>query len=125
MQTVIIDTDIAIDYLRGISYTKELLFPLWEDNTVYLSILSVYEMYAGMIDKEKEDTENFINACNIEFITSEIARKGGELYRYYRKKGITLQSIDCLIFATAIIKGHKVATRNINHYPDKEILYSF
>ncbi len=30
MQTVLIDTDIAIDYLRGREYARDLLFSLWE-----------------------------------------------------------------------------------------------
>lgn len=124
MQTVLIDTDVAIDYLRGLPYAKELMLYLWDSNTSYLSILSVYELYAGMRDDELEDTENFIHACNIEPITLEITKKAGELYRHNRTKGITLTSIDCLVYATAIIRGHKAATRNKDHYPDKKVLFS-
>ena len=122
MQNVIVDTDIAIDFLKGSSYAKDIMFELWESNNALLCILSVYELYAGMREHEKDDTDNFISACNIEFITSEIAREGGMIYRYYRKKGITLTSIDCFISATAQIRKCKIATRNINHYPQKELL---
>jgi len=125
MQAVLIDTDIAIDYLRGESFAKDLILPLWKSNTAYLSILTVYELYAGMRESEREGTENFINACNIEPITIKIAEKGGETYRHYRRQGITLTSNDCLINATAIIKGHKIATRNKDHYPDKKILWKY
>ena len=62
MQTVLIDTDIAIDYLRGHKEAIELIAPLWEENRAFLSILSVYELYAGMREKEKDDTEVFIRA---------------------------------------------------------------
>ena len=123
MQNVIIDTDVAIDYLRGIQYAQELIIPLWEGNTAYLSVLSLYELYAGMRENEKEDTTNFINACNIDQVTQGIAVKAGELYRHYRKSGITLDSIDCLIAATAMIKKYKVATRNVKHYPDERLHY--
>lgn len=123
MQPVMVDTDVAIDYLRGIPYAKELITSLWENNTAYLSILSVYELYAGMKEKEREDTDNFIDACKIDFVTLKIAQKGGELYQYYRGKGITLTSIDCLIAATAIVNGRKIATKNVEHYPDKELLH--
>ncbi len=125
MQTVIIDTDIAIDYLRGDKAARDLIFSLLDDAMAYLSIISVYELYAGMKETENEDTENFINACNIEPVTVEIAKKAGELYRKYRKQGITLTSLDCLINATAIIKGHKIATRNKDHYPNREIVHKF
>lgn len=123
MQSVLIDTDIAIDYLRGMPSARDLILPLWKSNKAYLSILTVYELHAGMREREKEDTENFINACNIEPVTIEIAKRGGEIYRHYRKHGITLTSTDCLINATAVVKGYKIATRNKEHYPDKKMLW--
>jgi len=78
-----------------------------------------------MKDNEKDDTENFITACNIEPVTIETAKRAGELYRKYRALGITLTSLDCLINATAIINKHKIATGNKSHYPNKEIIYKF
>lgn len=125
MRTVLVDTDIAIDYLRGLPYASALLLSLWEEGTAYLSILSLYELYAGMKESEEEATENFIKACNVEPVIIETTQKAGELYRRYRGKGITLTSIDCLIGATALLRGHKVATRNKNHYPEKGILFHF
>lgn len=35
----------------------------------------------------------------------------------------TLTSTDCLINATAIVKKHKIATRNKEHYPNKKMLW--
>ena len=124
MQTVLVDTDIAIDYLRGCPYARELMLGLWDGNAAYLSILSVYELYAGMRDSELEDTENFVNACIVESVSIEITRMAGKIYRRYRKEGVTLSSIDCLVHATAAIGGHKIATRNAGHYPDKKMLLS-
>src|SRR4030066_97910 len=124
MQTVIVDTDIAIDYLRGDQYANKLMLSLWDRNTAYLSILSVYELYAGMRDDEAEDTEDFIDACIIEDVPIDITKKGGETYRLNRKKGATLTSIDCLVYSTAAIRGHKIATRKKDHYPEKKILFS-
>jgi hypothetical protein len=123
VQTVLVDTDIAIDFLRGIPYSKDLLKGLWEKNLAYLSVLSVYELFAGMRDKEKEDTGDFIRGFNLEPVDQEIAIRGGELFRGYRRKGITLTSVDCLIMATALQKKHKIASRNISHYPEKAILF--
>lgn len=122
MQTVMIDTDIAIDFLRGSTKARELIVPLWQSDTAYLSLLSVYELYAGMQPKEKEITENFIRACRIEPLTLNITQQASECYQSYRKQGITLTAIDCLIWATAKTNHHKLATRNIKHYPDKNIL---
>jgi predicted nucleic acid-binding protein len=122
MPSVLIDTDIAIDYLRGSEDAAHLLEQLWNDDLANLSILSVYELYAGMRTTESDDTENFINACSINQVTMQIAKKAGELYRHWRAKGITITSIDCFIAATASLNKHKIATRNKAHYPEKDLL---
>lgn len=124
MPVVLIDTDIAIDYLRGEQSIMPLVNSLWQDGNAALSVMSVYELVAGMRDKEKPVTMNFIAACSVLEVTEEIAAKGGELYRKYRGKGITLAPLDCLIAATAMVKGCKVATRNVKHYPEKGILFA-
>lgn len=123
MPVVLIDTDIAIDYLRGDSGVQPLLHRLWQVGSAALSALSVYELTAGMREKEKSATLNFIAACSVMEVTPEIALKGGDLYRKFRAQGITLAPLDCLIAATALVIGCKVATRNVKHYPDKGILH--
>jgi predicted nucleic acid-binding protein len=123
MPTVLIDTDVAIDFLRGIPYAQPLLAGMWADGQAVISVLSVYELAAGMKEREKAATRNFIDACEIEPVTTEIALKAGELYRRFRSKGVTLTSLDCLIAATALVKGYKVATRNVKHYPEKGIVF--
>ena len=79
MPGVLIDTDIAIDFLRGAAYTQPLMGGLWSDGQAMISVLTVYELTAGMRDAEKVVTHNFIEACGVEPITPEIAFKGGEL----------------------------------------------
>lgn len=125
MPVVLIDSDIAIDYLRGEAAVGPLLHRLWQQGEAALSVLSVYELTAGMRDKEAAATKNFIEACMPVDVTQEVTFKGGELYRKYRAKGITLAPIDCLIAATALVHGCKVATRNLRHYPEPGILYPF
>lgn len=120
MQTVLIDTDYVIDFLRGKPAAKQAIIPLWKQNIAFLSILSVYELYAGMRTSEQEETDNFIQACHIEPLTIEITKKGGEDYRHWRARGITLTTVDCIIAATAKINKHKLATNNERHYPDPD-----
>ena len=125
MPAVLIDTDVAIDFLRGIPYAQPLMAGFWIGGQAMISVLSVYELTAGTRDTEKAATHNFIDACVVEPVTAEIAFKGGELYRKYRTKGVTLTSLDCLIAATAQVRGYKIATRNVKHYPEKGILFHF
>jgi predicted nucleic acid-binding protein len=113
---------VAIDFLRGIPYARELLKGLWERNLGYLSVLSVYELEAGLREKERADTDHFIQAFTLETVDYAVARRGGDLFRTYRRKGITLTSVDCLIMATALERKHKIASRNSAHFPEKGLL---
>jgi predicted nucleic acid-binding protein len=122
---LIIDTDVAIDFLRGENYARVLLSELLRNNNAHLSILSVYELYAEMKDSEETKTKDFIDECIIEPITMDIAISAGELRKFHKAQGITLTSIDCLIAATAIVRKFKIATRNTKHYPDKSLLLDF
>jgi predicted nucleic acid-binding protein len=122
MQTVLVDTDVAIDFLRGVPYSKELLKGLWERSLAYLSVLSVYELVAGLREKERAATEHFIQAFNLEAVDDQVARRAGEFFRMYRQKGLTLTLVDCLLMATALERKHKIASRNISHFPEKGLL---
>lgn len=122
MPAVLIDTDVAIDFLRGEDYAQPLLAGLWQEGRAALSVLTIYELTAGMREKERGHTLDFIGACLIEGVTEEIAVKAGDLYRQYRAKGIALTSLDCLIAATALVAGHKIVTRNVGHYPQEGLL---
>ena len=122
MPAVLIDTDVAIDFLRGEADTQPLLASLWREGSAVVSVLTVFELMAGMREKEEIATRNFIAACLVEDVSPDVAMRAGELYRKYRAKGITLNSLDCLIAATALVKGCKLATRNVKHYPEKGLL---
>jgi predicted nucleic acid-binding protein len=122
MQTVLIDTDVAIDWLRGEEYTKGFLAPLLRANLARVSVLTAYELYAGMRPSEQEPVRLFLESCCIEDVTSEIAEAAGEYFRHYRKKGVALTGMDCLIMATGKARGCKIATRNIRHFPDETLL---
>ena len=118
MQTILLDTDYVIDFLRGKIESKTQIVPLLKENRAYLSVLSVYELYAGMRPNEKEATDYFIQACHVEFVTIEIAKSAGISRFNYRQKGTTLSIVDCIISETARINHHHIATNNKKHYPD-------
>ncbi len=88
MPAVLIDTDVAIDFLRGEAYAQPLISGLWREGRAVLSVLTVYELIAGMREKERGPTLDFIGACNIEEVSTNIAIKAGDLYREYRSKGL-------------------------------------
>lgn len=123
MRRLLIDTDVAIDYLRGRHYARQLLEGLWQDGEACLSVVSVYELYAGLRPGEEAATEAFIDACRVLPVDRSVARAAGEWRRRWQAEGITLTTADCLIAGTARVHGLRVATRNVRHYPDPDLRF--
>lgn len=114
---ILFDTDYIIDYLKGDSTIYNTIVECLKINALHISILTVYELYAGMRENEKEATHSFIEACQVHPITLEIARNAGLFRMKQRQRGITLSVVDCIIAETARAKGFSVATKNKKHYP--------
>lgn len=117
MTEILFDTDYIIDYLRGKDSKFGIIHNSLKFNSLYISILTVYELYAGMRDSEQQATDDFIRACRIEPVTMEIAQYAGIFRMKQRQKGITLSIVDCIIAETARAKGYRIATMNKKHYP--------
>ncbi len=122
----IIDTDVCIDFLNGRDFAVKLFEDILNNNNCYVSILTHYELLKGAQSKSQRKTiQEFVNLIDVINLDDDIIKTGAEFYRNYRKKGITLSTVDCLIMATAKEKNLKIITRNIKHYPEKELLSEF
>ncbi len=122
----LIDTDILIDYLKGKDFAIELLSEIWQKDKCFISILTYYELLIGAYSKKQlQIIEEFVKLMNIIDIDLLIVETAADFYKKYRKKGITLPDIDCLIMATAKVKDLKIVTRNVRHYPEIELLSDF
>jgi len=114
-EPLLLDTDVIIDYLRGLPEAINFLENL--DNHLLLSSISVAELYAGVrVGKEMQTLEQFLAAFEIIPVDREIAIKGG-LYRGKYGPSHSTGLADALIAATAKIKLAKLVTLNTKHFP--------
>ena len=120
MRTILFDTDYLIDFLRGKPSIKDAVVEALIQGIGFISILSIYELYAGMLPGEEQATENCINAFHIESVTLDISKMAGRMRFSYRQRGITLSIVDCIISETARKNNHLIATMNKKHYPDAQ-----
>ncbi len=114
-ERLLIDTDVLIEYLRGQREAVEYIEGLTSD--LYLSVISVAELFAGIKgDEEERSLNQLLQAFVILPVTEKTARLGG-LYRrdYGRSHGTGLA--DALIAATAEESGAGLATFNRRHFP--------
>ncbi len=115
MQTVLIDTDIIIDYLRGhtlaIEYLEKLKPP------IFISVVTIAEIYAGIRSNHEEKTvANLMDTFEVFSLENITAITGGQFVQQYAKSHGTGLA-DALIAATALHHKATLVTLNTKHFP--------
>lgn len=115
MASLLIDTDVIIDYLRGraeaVTYLEGLQEPL------LVSAVTVAELYAGVREgAERTALEQFLAAFEVVPVDEAIAVLGGLFRRDYGKSHATGLA-DALIAATAESRQATLVTLNAKHFP--------
>ncbi|MGH8556199.1 MAG: type II toxin-antitoxin system VapC family toxin [Methylococcales bacterium] len=115
MSAMLIDTDVLIDFLRGLENAKNFIANLPEQ--AYISAITVAELHVGVRNgKERATLTEFLDTLETIALDAELAAEGGLLRRDYGKShGIGLN--DALIAATALKKRLQLVTLNGKHYP--------
>ena len=114
-KTLLIDTDVLVDYLRDFAPAVEYLESLEED--LCTSSIVVAELYGGVREgKERQALESLLSVFELKPIDPELAERGGLLRRDYGPKHGTGLA-DALIAATAQHSGAVLVTLNAKHFP--------
>lgn len=121
-KSLLIDSDILIDHLRKEKKALDFLDSEIENGSIlFLSVISRAEIYAGLRKGEEEIISSLFEIITPVHVDTAIADKTGE---YLRKFGKThaLNIGDAIIAATASEMKLTLATRNVKHYPMKDII---
>jgi len=113
----LIDTDIAIDYLRRRDYAQKLLENWAGEGLLAISTLTHLEIYQGMKTGEEGATNAFLDGLISVVVDIPIARQAGIMLGELRSKGMTIGIADAIIAATALQFGTPLLTNNVEHYP--------
>ncbi len=112
---ILFDTDIIIDYLRGVGAAVRFLEA--QESAVALSVITAAELYAGC---RNSDEASRLGAFLLRFqlvpLSPEAAALGGSLRAQFGKSHGTGLA-DALIAGTVILGNYRFATRNRKHYP--------
>ncbi|KYH31206.1 type II toxin-antitoxin system VapC family toxin [Neomoorella mulderi] len=117
MNSIVIDSDILIDHLRGFQLATDFLSRVFQGEfTGYISVLTEMELLAGTMPKknEKEMVENLLKRFSPVPVSSNIARRAGELLRKYRINGLV--PVDAIIASTALELKAILVTKNTKHF---------
>lgn len=114
----LIDTDWAVDYLKGIDETVRFL---QDEEELYISALSVGELVEGIEDSERRDERmeslnDFLAGVTVLSFTRETAVEFGKIRNALRKNGQLIGDIDTMIAATARVNDLTILTENTKHF---------
>jgi len=118
MKRVLFDTDVLIDLLRGKPSTFDQVSEIIFGNRLCCSVITVAEIYAGMFPQEKDPTDQLLDALEAFPVSISIAQQAGSLRSQYPGREL----MDCLIAATALQHHAQLVTKNVKHYPMKELM---
>lgn len=116
----LIDTDWAIEYLRGSVATRARLTELRGDGLA-LSIISLAELYEGRyVTRDPEGSERqlqaFLTGVTVLPLDDETCRVFGRERGRLRAAGMLISDMDLLIAATAAHHDLTVLTNNRTHF---------
>lgn len=114
---MVIDTSIFIDYLRAKNKAKTTLQNLPNDISIYVSSITLYELYMGATTPQKwVDVKTLTGDISVLPFTKEVAEKAAIIYQELRKTNKLIEFRDIFIAATAIVNDFPVLTRNSKHF---------
>jgi hypothetical protein len=114
----VLDTTVAVDYLRATAPAVELLDGLVDgEEAIVASEIVRFELLAGVREQARAVLESFCSVLSWLPVDEEVARLGGELARHYRRAFPGIDDPDYLIAATALLLDAELLTTNVRHFP--------
>jgi len=112
----VLDTGVIILHLRNLPGVKERLLRLSAQGVLAVSAVTVVEVWQGMRAGESERTGVLFRGLEVVPLDARLAEKAGDLVRFQRERGYTLDLADAAIAATALELGVPLLTTDRRHF---------
>lgn len=113
--SVVLDTGLLIDHLRGSEAAFEYLAGL-EGHPICSEITRI-EIVQGLRSSERRTANKLFQLIDWVPVSESVARRAGELGRHWRRSHPGIGVADLAIAATAEEIDAELATRNPKHFP--------
>jgi predicted nucleic acid-binding protein len=116
--TLVVDTSVLIDHLRGDRRARGALRAAAERGTrIVGSVLTRSEIVSGMRDEERAATSILLDSLDWVEVDVDLADAAGALARRYVQSYPGIDVVDYVIAATAMRLDAELWTRNTKHFP--------
>ena len=114
---MVIDTGAFIEHIRAKDKLHTTLYLLPENIELFVSSVSMYELYMGATTKEKEnDIRILTEDLQVLPFTDSVAFKAAQLYHLLKKQNKLIEFRDIFIAATCLVNDLPLVTLNKNHF---------
>jgi len=118
MTSYLLDTNILIDYSRGVPAAVEAVQTLIETGAeLGLCAICVAEFFSGVQPGRYPAVDQFLRELDYWPITYDDALRAGAYRYHFARQGIQLSMTDMLIAAVAHRVGATVLTENVKDFP--------
>ena len=122
MANVLLDTTVAIDLLRATPAAVEWLREVQaRGDTPFVCAVTVEEVTVGLRPREREAAASLFEGLVPAPLAISEGRLAGWWRQRFRARGRTLSQGDCLIAASAVGIGGRLATGNPKDFPMKDV----
>ncbi len=116
--TVLVDTSVLIDHLRGNTEARQVLRTAADSGQrVAASVVTKVEVLAGMRVAEEVETRRLLDVVDWIDVDEAIAEQAGTLANQYLRSHPGVDPIDYIIAATAQALEADLLTTNLKHFP--------
>lgn len=115
--SVVVDTSVLIDYLRGREEARTLLEHERLEGPLHASEMTRLETLAGMRRSEERSTRLLLSTFVWHAVDGAIAEEAGALGRQWLSSHANIDGADLAIAATVLLTDSRLMTRNVRHFP--------
>lgn len=115
--TVLVDTSVLVDVLRGEADAAAVLRDARMDGPLHASEVTRLEVLAGMRASEETRTRALLAVLTWRPLDAQVAEVAGELGRQWLPGNRGIDAADLAIAATAVLLDAPLLTRNVKHFP--------
>lgn len=114
---MVVDTSVIIEHFHKKDKTATLLYQLADEPELYVSAVTMYELYMGAPTKEKmQDIAHITGDMMVLPFNDEVALQAGRIYHKLRSTNKMIEFRDIFIAATCLTFDLPIATLNHKHF---------